>query len=699
MKHFSSLSLRRAVLLLFTLTIAGIARGQVVRPSLSPAPEISPTVLNADGVITVALPLTAATSGSRLRLGVYEHDRPTLLNDTLQNFVARDGKLQVTLRLSAEAGLYDVRVISNDRARRFLSEPAIIVAPGIDREPGWWLFNGTPFSFSPNFAAGDESGSTAPRSSTPVAGAGLFMRDLGRDFNRKAKPQIGGVLLPGGQPATWKTFSLPALSVIAAPGYDFTALRASLTNDIRAAQARGDSGYIGFELPADSISTLAATDPLKSLRRLLDALAPKSALILSVESTPSASDAIDAVAALCDAVVVQGSTPADLWPIKVARRVAEEQANYDLPIFVRASSELADEDEGAFVFQAFMSGATGVLDAGATADWGRVVQRNLPLFVGSVTLEDIGLLPNSDNENTLSMYERLRGTGRIPLLARLNAKRGATESFVTTLDERVSQRTINDLLASARGGARLYIEGAPRFDEDGRPLDSRIETLLGGRATPIETRRAAMMLDDPWIFGVARGQSLAVEQSATIKLREKTDDEKKVKRGEPSPELSVAARLEDGSPGVIVNPVGDGEVVWLPHRLLDDEAAPLYYAAIAGRMQSALVQLSDAATKNGSISDAKNVRAALRASSDGTLLLALFNESDEAVTVAATVRADAGIAFDLVSEKALPLSVRGLQVQTPVVLAPHGWALVAFAKTRGELDKERNAPHLKARWR
>ncbi len=698
MKHFHAYFSRKAVLLLFTLTIAGIARGQVVRPALAPAPEISPTILNADGVVTIALPLTTTTSGARLRVGVYEHGRPALLNDTLPNFVAREGKLQATLRLSAEAGLYDVRVISNDRARRFLSEPAIIVVPGIDREPGWWLFNGAPFSTSSDLPAVDGSGSIPPRSSTPAAA--LFVRGLGRDFDRKAKPQTGSILLPGGQIATWKRFPLPALSVIAAPGYDFAALRASLREELGAAQARGESGYVGFELPADFASPSASTAAVKSLRSLLDELAPKVALILTVDSTPSAPDAIDAVAALCDAVVVQGRTPADLWSIKVARRVAEEQTDYDLPIFVRASTKLKTDSDETFLLQAFMSGATGVLDGGgATSGWGRVVQRNLPLFVGSVTLEDIGLLPDSEEKNTLQMYERLKSAGRVPLLARLNAKRGATESLVTTLDERVSQRTVNDLLASARGGARLYIEGAPRFDEDGKPLDSRIETLLGGRATPIQTHNATLTLDDPWIFGVARGQGLAVRQSATIKLREKTDNEKKVKKGEIAPELSVAARLEDGSPGVIVNPVGDGEVVWLPHRFLEEEAAPLYYAAIAGRMQSALVQLSDVAAKNGSTSDAKNVRAALRASSNGTLLLALFNTGDQAVTVAATVRADAGLAFDLATEKALPLSVRGLQVQTPVSLAAHGWALVAFAKTRENLDKERNAPRLKARWR
>jgi hypothetical protein len=234
----------------------------------------------------------------------------------------------------------------------------------------------------------------------------------------------------------------------------------------------------------------------------------------------------------------------------------------------------------------------------------------------------------------------------------------------------------------------------------------------------MNARRMMMTLDDPWVFGTARGRRLMVEQRVTVTPREATADEKKEKKkGIATAGVSVAAHLEDGSPGVIVNPVGEGEVVWMPQRILD-EAAPaaappgaqpsgadavsLFYAAIAGRMQPALVQLLAGDEKPLVPSKPLvpvGVRAALRASSGGVLLLAIMNANDKGVTLNATVRADAGIALDLATETALPLEVRGLEARTRVTLAPHGWALVAFAKSRDDLDKERNAPRLTARWR
>jgi hypothetical protein len=67
------------------------------------------------------------------------------LADVQRDFTARNGVFTAQVTVQASPGRYEIRLVSNDRNRTPLSEPAPLVVPGIDREPGWWLLNGSPF--------------------------------------------------------------------------------------------------------------------------------------------------------------------------------------------------------------------------------------------------------------------------------------------------------------------------------------------------------------------------------------------------------------------------------------------------------------------------------------------------------------------------------------------------------------------------
>jgi hypothetical protein len=227
-----------------------------------------------------------------------------------------------------------------------------------------------------------------------------------------------------------------------------------------------------------------------------------------------------------------------------------------------------------------------------------------------------------------------------------------------------------------------------------------------------------MTLEDPWLFGLSRGRRLPVEQRGDVTLipgtisgQAKSEKGKDILTGP-----RVVARLADNAPALIINPVGKGEVVWLPHRIAGNileavsggpliagepagvapQSARLYYSAVAAYLQPALVQLRPA---NAASSGVENIRVATRASSKGTMLVALMNTRNTATDVAATVNARAGVALDLAEEKELPLDTRGNHVTARVTVPAGGWKLIAFGVTRKELDEERNAKRLTARLR
>jgi hypothetical protein len=109
-------------------------------------------------------------------------------------------------------------------------------------------------------------------------------------------------------------------------------------------------------------------------------------------------------------------------------------------------------------------------------------------FCYAVTLEDIGILPDPAlvDGGQAFPFRELRASGRIPLLARLNPqKKGAPESFMLWFGSgQVSNATYRELRAVANAGARIYLEGAPLLDENGKPAPWRMSTLVGADVTP-----------------------------------------------------------------------------------------------------------------------------------------------------------------------------------------------------------------------
>lgn len=745
------------------------------------APQIEPQVLRPGGAVTLTLS-NFPLSTTRLRIGLFEAGRPARVADVLRDFSLRDGRLQTTLTVEADPGRYEIRLLSNDRARTPISQGAPLLVPGVDREPGWWLLNGSPFVETGDAANAADAPVAAPLSAPVVAAnAPLFIPGLKRGGRKKELSR--NVFVPSNVPLRWKTFPLPPLREMMAPGYSFAALRAGLAHRIGEARERGERNFVGFGLvmslhdyaggpPLPALSPPAARSVVAAVRQVLNALAPEAALILQIDPTADnhVVRVVDSCAALCDAVLIEAPIEEHMmWPIKVVRRVAEEQDFFDLPIFVRrfgVPGSIAKTYAPAETLEFLMSGATGLLNEYVVNEegvsWPRVVERNAPLFIGSVTLEDIGMLSATPGftvaDDDMGLYAELRHAGRIPLLTRLarRKKNEPPESFAIALGEGVSNANIEMLRATAAAGARIYIKGAPMQDENGRAAPWRMGALVGGDAKPLDgnnARSAIMILQDGWMFGTGRGTRVTVEQKVAVTLRPGTaaTQVKPEKGKDVLTGPRVAARLEDGTPALIINPVGKGEVIWMPHVVMPDEsdfraqyaprlpetssvssstpsvssapAPPVtgttatnplrradgsdininratprqrYYAAVAAYVQPGLVSLRGT---DKSLAGAESVRVALRRSAKGTPLLALFNSSNRPAAVAAGVDGVAGIALDLATERALPLVVRGFQSEAAVTIPARGWKLIAFAESRKAFDDERNAPRLKARLR
>lgn len=670
--------------------------------STLPILSVTPNVLGPDGLVTLRLNSNFA-GNARLRIGLFERNRPVRVADVQRDFVAQNGGLQTTLSLRADPGAYELRIVSNDKTRAIASQGAPLLVPGIDSEPGWRLFNGSPFV----------SSDLAPASPNLP----LFLPGIKRDTGKKPRASQNN-FVPSSAPLGWKTLPLPPLLEMAQPGFNFNALRANLTRQLQDAQARGERGFAGFllqddsgappdEVPLDSTRVLST---IRTLRQNLNAIAPDAALIYSPNDTvilpegapiytPGESvspAALAARAAECDAALFRDAFFA--WRIKAARRAAEEEPLYDLPVWIEATSAVPSSNLHLLDF--WMSGATGLIHSGAELpDWQPLVARNLPLFVGSVTLEDVGVLPVEESAS-VRFYALLRASGRVPLMARArdndNDKNRPPESFLVSVDENTRAATLQSLKDTASAGAILYIEGSVPANSS---LAAQMATLGGGTLTPVVRRDSVLNLDDAWFFGTMRGQKLSVQQRVQIKLNQNTTVKKSEKGSDELTAPRVVATLEDGTPGVILNPVGKGEVIWMPHQFKSGqpEAQANYYAAVAGSLQPALVRLSAPdGMQNGQTFSARGLRVAVRRSAKGALLVALLNDSGTANTVQIAVDGAPKTCLDLGLERELTVATRGFEGRTTTTIPARGWTLLAFAETRRALDDERNASRLKA---
>jgi hypothetical protein len=598
-------------------TGAAAVRAQVpARPAASTSGallatlEASPQVLAGRAASTVTLRLAPGVVPPKdARIGLFLAGTNARLAESKRAFTVVNGAMQVSLSLDADPGRYEFRLLRDDKARTPLTQSARVTVSGIDREPGWWLFNG-----SPVVSAGAPQAAQAAR-------APLFWPGLKRSLRKSDKARTANARTDA--PVAWRTLALPPLQAWLSNAAQARADALRAAQEVRAGGPGGLVGCVVDAEPSGVRGPLPAPEAIvaavQAARSACEAIAPDAALILRVAGSTGSSSAlaarvVDLAAPECDAVFVDNfdaREAAALWPLKVARRVAEEQPQFDLPIFVGATN-------AASVLEAWMGGATGVVlaDAASTsafsggedaAELVQILESNLGLFVGSVTLEDTGLLRAGD---VLSLFRRAREVGRVPLLARTldvagrrdrsgREGRRYAEPFALRWDAATLGAPPADLLQALRDaagdGSRAYLEGNPfLFSGTAGASDAQSwRDLLQASARPIESastsstsaapdassadyaaedeaastsgRASVLKMDDVWTFGLARGGELPVRQSSVVTPtrtpspselgdaeapREETERERERRR--PAPR--VVATLQDGSTALLISP-------------------------------------------------------------------------------------------------------------------------------------------------
>lgn len=579
-----------------------------------------------------------------------------------------------------------------------------IANPGVRREAGSWLLNESIFA--------------VPGENRGLIGGPVFVSNLRRDKKQKL-PFLAQMRTLA--PLKFATLPLPTLRQINAPNFDFGSLDATLKSQVAAARASG-AVYIGWSISAGAgasngpLARENAAALLKRLRLGLDAAAPDSALIFEVDASTNpalAASDIDAAAPSCDAVLLRADIAQReaLWPLKMARRVAEEQRDFDLPIFVAPGATALDKTAfDAHLLEFWMGGATGfVLETAQIPAWSGAITRNPGLWSGAVTLEDTAVLP-SFNPNSLAMVNVLREAGRVPLAGRLpDDKRDSApkgESLFAVLDEQTSLDTLSGLDKAARNGATIYLEGLPDLKQ--AALLTRLSDMTGTTIQVLSAPKPEILtLGDAWLFGEARGREIGVNQRVKWTIKRSLVAQARKKKGEDVLAALSVAQLAGDENGLLLSPLGKGRVIWLAHapstmrttpeNLTEKAARRAYYAAIAGSLQGGLAKISfdPAATQ----ARADQIHFALRASKTGIPIIALFNNAATDASVTLSARSDAPVALDLSSEREIATKVSGYSSNVQITVPARGFAWLTFGATRAALDKERLTPRSKAKTR
>ena len=635
------------------LLVAGSSHAQVAPP------QVTPTVATAQIVAsgsTLNVPVSSNESKVRLRL----RNGAGYLDEENKK---SDGNA-VAVRLDAEPGLYLLRAFTPGKDGRLAGPPLSLVVPGLRREAGVWLFNGSIWIAK-----------AAPPTAPLASARPTFLPDLKRGGKTKlpvadATPQL----------LNWLTapVELPAPGAVAATPAD----------------AFGGIGgtAVGY--------SLAARGEMENSAENLRALGQNQALILEVDAAADpllAARQLDNAARAADALVLKfdGAKPfvSQLWPLKMARRMAEETENFDLPIFADVSAgNLSD----AQLLEIYQNGATGFLSAPAAPApaWVNAWNANSNWLSGAVTLEDMGVL-NVNSPRLEPLLAALRAGGRVPLVGQLpNDKRPKGESNMILLDDSMTATTLDGVKTAATAGNTVYLEGLPA-----PALYGKIGEITGTKVTALPApREDVLTLSDPWTWGAINGREFPITQRASIEIKTSLAAQTKEEKGlsiETAPRPT--GQLTGDANGWMVCPVGKGRVFWMPQSFnpaVKRSDLNEYYAAVAGGMQSALVELDG---------DRDNVRVALRATSgQGATtgqsgLLGLFNAGDKAATVTVGVRGDATYVVDLLSDENISNSVVGYETKFEIAIPAQGYRWLALAPTAQALDEERKVKRVKAR--
>jgi len=615
----------------------------VLAPIVARAQTPSPGLVQSGASIQVPVPPNA----DRPRLQLLVGGTSTVLDDeraNMQNGVA-------VARLEADPGTYDVRVVSNDRARTPLGISRRFLVPGLKREAGRWLFNGSPVAY-----AGQNPATTTS-----------FVPNLRRDDKKIKLPYVlptSGLLKWDVLPSTYAAgTNLKCL---------FVGAQASFMIVIAGGLPIGDGNYVLVRFPLASASTNAAS-------------------IFSPYNTPRA---LDVLAPQTDAVLIEGNNQT---LIKIARRNAEEAPNFDLPIFAQFQSAPSPLD----CLQAFQSGASGlIVPEGATNPVLDILSRNSARLSGAVTLEDVGLRA-PDFERFAPV---LRRAGRVPLLARLpgegNGEKKSddkiAESLLVAFDEKTDVATLDKIERAAKVGATIYCEGAlppALFNRWSEITKVQITGLLNAK-------KETVSLDDPWFWGTINDQNFDVSQTLTLTVKPSLSSQIKDVKGEAKETVArPIAKFNDDPNAIMLCPIGRGRVIWAPFDVTDPLLVKIargyvpstsinptlrtaYYSAVAGAMQPALV------TYEATRGDASGVSVELRATrndptdekSVSATLVSFFNSSNVPVDLDASVRGDGPYVLDLENDQTLPATVRDFSTRVSLTVPANGFRWIVIAK-------------------
>ncbi len=603
------------------------------------AAQTSPQIVQSGATLTVPVAMGDAKVRLRLRNGAAYLDEET---------IKRNGNT-VSVRLDAEPGLYQLRPFSTDKNAGLVGNPLSLVVPGLRREAGVWLFNGSMW--------------IEKEKALPVAGAKFnFLPNLRRDDKAKLP-------LSDATPQLLRWLTMPPL-VIPNVGETFGS----------------DNPVVGRLVQApDEANNQADLDTIRNSNK-------SRAIILEVSTADGllAARQLQNSARKADAVTLKFDADkplvAQLWPLKMARRMAEETTNFDLPIF-------ADVSAGGFsdaqLLEIYQNGATGFLTAPGTPApiWVQIWDANSNWLSGAVTLEDMGVL-NLDSPRLAPLLSDLRAGGRMPLVGQMPSdKNPKGESNMILLDDATTPDILDGVKTAATAGNTVYVEGLPAPN-----LYDKMGEITGTQVNPLPAPRDDVMtLDDPWMWGAINGREFAVTQRVTITVKKSLAAQTKEKKGlsletVPRPTAKLTRDLN----GWMVCPVGKGRIFWMPQSFSAAKRPDLtqYYSAVAGGMQTALLEMTG---------DRDNVRVALRATQGQTALLGLFNAGATEAKLNVGVRGDATYVVDLLSDKTVDNSVVGFETKFDVNVPAGGYRWLALAQTAEAFGKEREFKRVKAR--
>ena len=633
--------LRQSLPLLFVLAPI-VARAQT--------PIAPPIVIASGAQIQIPVP----QPNDKVRLQVLLGGSTSVLDDeraNVQNGLA-------TARLEADPGTYDVRVVSNDKARTPLGSTRRFFIPGFKREVGRWLFNGSPVVY-----AGQNP---APATS--------FLPNLKRD-NKKTKLPV---VIPTNAPLKWDVAAItPSASE---PARLFVARYGILTST-----AIGSGGAF------QSLSRFGS-----------DSMEKVSATVYVANSGMGLQDA----APLADALVINGN---DQPLLKIARRNAEEAPNFDLPVFTQFQISPSSSD----TLQAFQAGASGlIVPEGTSNSVIDILNRQSARLSGAVTLEDVGLLAKDFDR----FAPVLRRAGRVPLLGRLPGEGNgekkddnkSAESLFVGFDSSTDQAMLDKIERAAKVGATIYCEGALPS-----PLWKRWSDITKVQIASVAAKTQTLSLADPWFWGTINDQNFDVSQTVTLTVKPSVAAQTKDVKGEARETIArPIAKYNDDPNGIMLCPVGKGRIIWAPFEvsapsgltfvlgrqrtrigLYDNDLEPNgkaptsvqltdYYAAVAGAMQAALVSY------NVTRGDASGVSVALRATrlnpddpkSVAATLVSFFNSSNAPVDLNASVRGEGGWALDLENDQPIPTKVRDFSARLALTVPANGFRWIVVAK-------------------